>query len=97
MHFLPRVAGGPGAPIVMAGQCSGRNDEPNAKERFVKALYDRLVAEGWGDLVFLPGHGMFADDSEGTVDGCHPNDYGMVSLAKAYGAAVAEALGLVRK
>ncbi len=84
----------PGIPIVMAGQCNVRNDEPNAKERFVKALYDRLVAEGWGDLVFLPGPGMFAYDSEGSVDGCHPNDYGMMSLARAYGTAVKAALGL---
>ena len=84
----------PGVPIVMAGQCNVRNGAPNAKEQFVRALYDRLVAEGWDNLIFLPGPGMFADDSEGTVDGCHPNDYGMVALARAYGAAVAEALGL---
>jgi lysophospholipase L1-like esterase len=82
----------PGVPIVMAGQCNVRNGAPNAKEQFVRALYDRLVAEGWDNLIFLPGPGMFADDSEGTVDGCHPNDYGMVALARAYGAAVAEAL-----
>ena len=86
----------PGVPIVMAGQCNVRGGAPNAKERFVKALHDRLVAEGWRGLVFLPGSGMFADDSEGTVDGVHPNDHGMMSLAKAYGAAVAEALAIHR-
>ena len=86
----------PGVPIVMAGQCNVRNGAPNAKEQFVRALHDRLVAEGWDNLVFLPGPGMFADDSEGTVDGVHPNDYGMVALAKAYGAAVAEALAIHR-
>ena len=84
----------PGVPIVMAGQCNVRNGEPNPKERFVKALYDRLVAEGWQGLVFLPGTGMFANDSEGTVDGCHPNDLGMMSMAKAFGKAVREALKL---
>ena len=31
-------------------------------------------------------------DCEGTVDGVHPNDWGMMSMAKAYGGAVAEAL-----
>ncbi len=86
----------PGVPIVMAGQCNVRGGAPNAKERFVKALHDRLVAEGWRGLVFLPGAEMFADDSEGTVDGVHPNDHGMMSLAKAYGAAVAEALAIHR-
>lgn len=84
----------PGVPIVMAGQCDVYCGEPNVKERFVKALYEKLVAEGWTGLHFLPNAGMHCGDFEGTVDGCHPNDHGMVSLARAYGAAVAEALGL---
>ena len=37
---------------------------------------------------------MFTGDFEGTVDGCHPNDLGMVSMAKAFGGAVKEALHL---
>ena len=84
----------PGVPIVMAGQCDVYCGAPNAKERFVKALFDRLVAEGWDNLHFLPKYGMFNGDFEGTVDGCHPNDRGMLSLARAYGSAVARALGL---
>ena len=27
---------------------------------------------------------MLGDDSEGTVDGCHPNDLGMMRLADAF-------------
>ncbi len=84
----------PGVPVVMAGMCKVFGGEPNAKDRFVRDLYDRLVAEGWTDLVHLPAEGMFPDDGEGTVDGVHPNDRGMASLAAAYGAAVAKALGL---
>ena len=83
----------PGVPIVMAEQCDVQCRGPNAKDRYIKALYDRLVAEGWTDLVYLPKDGMYPGDGEGTVDGCHPTDYGMMSLAKAFGAAVAEALG----
>jgi hypothetical protein len=37
---------------------------------------------------------MYSGDLEGTVDGCHPNDLGMRSLADAFGAAVREAIGL---
>lgn len=84
----------PGVPIVMAGQCDVYCGPANVKERYVKALYEKLVAEGWDNLYFLPNAGMHCGDFEGTVDGCHPNDHGMVSLAKAYGAAVAEALHL---
>jgi lysophospholipase L1-like esterase len=84
----------PDVPIVMAAQCDVQCGQPNVKDRFVKELYDRLVAEGWKNLVYLPKDGMYSGDNEGTVDGCHPNDYGMMSLAKAFGWAVAEALGL---
>lgn len=84
----------PGVPIVMAGQCDVYCGAANAKERFAGELYSKLVAEGWDGLHFLSGQGMYSGDREGTVDGCHPNDYGMASLARAYGAAVARALGM---
>ena len=86
----------PGVPIVMAGQCDVYGNGPGEKDRYVEDLYGRLVAEGWTDLLYLPKEGMFPDDGEGTVDGCHPNDYGMVALSRAYGRAVASALGLPR-
>ena len=86
----------PGVPIVMAEQCDVCCGGPNAKDRFMKALYDKLIAEGWKKLVYLPKKDMYTGDNEGTVDGCHPNDWGMMSMAKAFGAAVKEALGTVR-
>ena len=85
----------PDVPIVMAEQSDvykkGRFDEINGMQ---KALYEKLVAEGWKNLVYLPADDMFDDSLEGTVDGCHPNDLGMVTMAKAYGRAVAKALNL---
>ncbi len=84
----------PGVPIVMAEMCDVYCGAPNSKDRCVKALFDKLVAEGWKNLVYLPKTDMFADDLEGTVDGCHPNDWGMVHLARAFGAAVKKALNL---
>lgn len=71
--------------------------EPNAKNRYVRGLYERLVAEGWKNLVYLPGAEMYSDDLEGTVDGVHPNDWGMMSFARAYGNAVKAALGLTKQ
>ena len=84
----------PDVPIVMAEQCDVYGKGPNGKDRFIRALYDKLVAEGWRRLVYLPKDGMYRGDSEGTVDGCHPNDWGMMAMAKAFGGAVREALAL---
>ena len=98
----------PGVPIVMAEQCDVFCGEPNGKDRFIRALYGKLKAEDpswfaqvfcgaeakWGNLVYLPKDGMYVGDYEGTVDGCHPNDWGMMSMAKAFGGAVREALGM---
>ncbi|MBR1920553.1 MAG: SGNH/GDSL hydrolase family protein [Kiritimatiellae bacterium] len=93
--FIRRLrAARPGVPIVMAEQCDVRGEGPNEKDRYVKGLYDRLVAEGWKNLVYLPKDGMYPPDGEGTVDGVHPSDLGMASLAEAFGRAVKAALGL---
>ena len=62
------------------------------KNTYLKGLYEKLVAEGWKKLVLLPGDHLLTDDGEGTVDGSHPNDYGMKVRAEAYGAAVRDAL-----
>jgi len=87
----------PDVPIVMAEQCDVYGGGLNAKDRYVKALYEKLVAEGWKNLVYLTKDEMFPCDMNGTVDGVHPNDWGMVSLAKAYGNAVKQALRLPKK
>ena len=84
----------PGVPIVMAEQCDVFCGPPNAKDRCMKALYEKLIAEGWKNLVYLPKDKMYTGDCDGTVDGCHPNDLGMRSMADAFGDAVRKALGL---
>ena len=84
----------PDVPIVMAEQCDVYMKGPNEKDRFVRKLYEKLVAEGWKNLVYLPKDEMYTGDGEGTVDGCHPNDLGMQSMARAFGRAVRQALGL---
>jgi lysophospholipase L1-like esterase len=84
----------PGVPIVMAEQCDVFCGAPNAKDVFIRALHRKLVSEGWTDLVYLPKETMYPGDGEGTVDGCHPNDLGMQSMSKAFGAAVRTALKL---
>ncbi len=43
----------------------------------------RLLAAGIGDLHYLKGDRLLGLDSEGTVDGSHPNDLGMMRYAEA--------------
>ena len=84
----------PDVPIVMAEQCDVFCGGPNAKDRFMRALYEKFLSEGWKNLVYLPKTDMYNGDFEGTVDGCHPNDLGMMTMADAFGAAVKKALKL---
>ena len=84
----------PGVPIIMAGRCDVFCGETTRDEIFIADLYKKLKAEGWKNLYYLPKDTMYSDDFEGTVDGCHPNDHGMMSLADAYGKAVKQALKL---
>jgi len=88
----------PSVPIVMVespdvyfGE-SPRSAHHQFKDRFAHELYERLVKEGWKRLHWLPRDKMFSGDFEGTVDGSHPNDLGMRTLATAYGEAVRKAL-----
>ena len=82
----------PTVPIVMAEFGDVYCREPTAKNRFIRTLYEKLVKEGWRNLHYLPKDNQFGDDLEGTVEGVHPNDWGMLAKAKAFGKAVAEAL-----
>ena len=84
----------PDVPIVMAEQCDVYCNGPCEKDRFIRKLYEKLIAEGWKNLVYLPKTEMYSGDGEGTVDGCHPNDLGMMTMARAFGNAVRKALGL---
>jgi len=84
----------PDVPIVMAEMCDVYMNGPNEKDKFMRALYEKLVAEGWRNLVYLPKDEMYTGDFEGTVDGVHPNDLGMMSMSKAFGKAVRQALKL---
>ena len=84
----------PGVPIVMAEHCNVYGNAKDDKDRFARGLYEKLVAEGWTNLVYLPNDEMYTGDYEGTVDGTHPNDLGMMSMAKSFGKAVRKALSL---
>lgn len=83
----------PGVPIVMVEFYSVHSEWQSSMDRTIRKLYEKLLSEGWNHLVYLPRCGMYVDD-EGTVDGVHPNDWGMVSLAKGFEKSIREALEL---
>jgi len=89
----------PDVPIVLAEGCDvycGTAGGACIQKRnaAAKPIMAKFVKEGWKKLYILPSEGQYADDFEGTVDGCHPNDWGMMHMAKAFGKIIAEALGL---
>ncbi|GHT09721.1 hypothetical protein FACS1894170_00750 [Planctomycetales bacterium] len=48
---------------------------------FLRATYEKLLAEGMTGLSYIEGELLLGNDNEGTVDGSHPTDLGMVRMA----------------
>jgi len=82
----------PDTPIVLAEQCDVFSSKPSPHDVVIRGVYDKLKAEGWKGLNYVSKEKMYTGDYEGTVDGCHPNDWGMFSLAEAFTPVVREAL-----
>ena len=74
----------PDTPILLAEDCSVRSVCPTEKGRILRTIHQKLTAEGVKNLHFLSNEGMLGDDTEGTVDGCHPNDLGMMRQAEVF-------------
>ena len=74
----------PDTPILLAEDCSVRNVCPTEKGRILRTIHQKLTDEGVKNIHFLANLGMLGDDTEGTVDGCHPNDLGMMRQAEVF-------------
>jgi len=57
------------------------NTEKNRVE--LRRAFKMLKESGQKDIYYKKGDGMIGDDYEGTVDGQHPNDLGMMRMAEA--------------
>ena len=53
------------------------------KSEALKQAYDNLIAAGVKDLHVRKGDDVLGNDQEGTVDGSHPTDLGMMRYADA--------------
>jgi lysophospholipase L1-like esterase len=74
----------PATPILFVGQSDIRNERhptgaTKAQERAIQALQ----SAGMKGLHLVPGNLLLGFDREGTVDGVHPNDLGMMRHADA--------------
>jgi len=58
------------------------------RRKALREAFAALQAAGVGGLHLLAGGGLLGGDSEGSTDGSHPNDLGMVRQAHAVAAAV---------
>jgi len=74
----------PNTPILLAEDSSFQNISPTGKGRVLRASLEKLKADGVQHLFFLSSQGMLGVDGEGTVDGCHPNDLGMMRMADSF-------------
>ena len=81
----------PGVPIICAEDCNTFRDS-TPKGAMAKAVVEKLQAEGWKDITFLPNTEQMIRDSEEAVDGCHPNDWGMMHMGEGFARAILKAL-----
>lgn len=72
--------------IIMSAPKWTLNDEWKKRRDIVEATYKNALAAGDKNVYFLSGTDLMRlCENNGTVDNCHPNDLGFVSMAKAVG------------
>lgn len=61
-------------------------EDDMVRRGIIKKTYDNAVKAGDKNVYYLDGNDLMAlSQNNGTVDGCHPNDLGFFSMAKAVG------------
>ena len=83
----------PNVPILLVGgflnesnrmnEASEANETIRKKDAELKRAFRDLQKTGVTGIYYREGFGLIGDDHEGTVDGIHPNDIGMLRIAKA--------------
>jgi hypothetical protein len=74
----------PKTPILLVADSSFQNVTPTEKGRILRESYENLKRQGVKRLHLLSNEDMLGRDFEGTVDGCHPNDLGMMRQAEVF-------------
>jgi hypothetical protein len=82
----------PTTPILLVEDSNFAGVTPTEKGRLLRDVYDKLTKDGIKGIHFLPNTKMLGSDFESTVDGCHPNDLGMMRQATVFTEALAAIL-----
>lgn len=88
----------PSVPIVTAEACSVWM-KPSEADMICRRTVEKLKAENpvsWSDLCHVRCEEMYPDDGDASVDGCHPNDWGMKHIARAFEKAIRPLLRRVK-
>jgi hypothetical protein len=79
----------PGIPILLAegfyyvsGFGDPKQSDTEKKRAELTRAFRTLKSEGMKNLYYTTGNHLIGDDYEGTVDGVHPNDLGMMRFAE---------------
>ncbi len=96
--FVRRLhAARPDVPILLAPPGGGAVGRPSSGVAKAHAIFEKLKKESpaeWCRLYWITEDELEVDDGEYTVDGCHPNDWGMMQMGKAYAKTLRMVLGL---
>lgn len=72
--------------IIMSRPKHYLNKQEEQRLEIIKATYNSAVSSGDNNVYFISGQTLMElCGNEGTVDGCHPTDFGFASMAKALG------------
>jgi len=92
----------PETPVLLVGgfmnesyflnPASGVNGAVEKKQQELKRAFDALKKSGVRGLYYQNGDALIGNDHEGTVDGIHPNDIGMMRIAEALTPAIKKIL-----
>lgn len=74
----------PDTPILLVENSSFAQVSPTDNGRILRPIHEKIVKAGDKNIHFLSNREMLGDDLEGTVDGIHPNDLGMLRLAEVF-------------
>ena len=76
----------PDIPVIIATRPDYYADENTERSKVIKKTYDNAVASGDKNVYFVTGKELMAlCENEGTVDNCHPTDFGFESMARCFG------------
>lgn len=78
--------------IIMSRPAHNLTDDERKRLEIIKQTYDNAIASGDKNVYLIDGKQLTEQcENNGTVDDCHPNDFGFASMANALGDVIEKA------